>query len=181
MHKVLKNIFTEEQCDSLIETVSSNTLSKKIITNSGEERTRTYLNDKWQYYFTRLLRKDIQEHFDIINQTLIGYDIISFRTMHYPQGALIGRHTDAWMQEDGESNTGLIIQLTDPNFYKGGHLRMWQNDWEGRNELMELDKGDAVLYSYDTPHEVSKIKSGDRWIASIRLLIDDELRKEVLK
>lgn len=68
------------------------------------------------------------------------------------------------MKQDGESNTGLIIQLTDPNFYKGGYLRM-------SNELIELNKGDAVLYSYDTPHEVTKIKSGDRWIASIRLLL----------
>ena len=164
MHKVLKNIFTEQQCDSLIETVSSNTLSEKIISNSGEEMSRAYLNDQWQYFFTRLFRKEIQEHFDIINQTLIDYDIVSFRTMHYPQGALIGRHTDGYMKQDGESNTGLIIQLTDPNCYKGGYLRM-------SNEVMELNKGDAVLYSYDTPHEVTKIKSGDRWIASIRLLL----------
>ncbi len=164
MHKVLKNIFTEQQCDSLIETVSSNTLSEKIISNSGEKMSRAYLNEKWQYFFTRLFRKEIQEHFDIINQSLIDYDIVSFRTMHYPKGASIGRHTDSYMKQDGESNTGLIIQLTEPNVYKGGYLRM-------SNELIELNKGDAVLYSYDTPHEVTKIKSGDRWIASIRLLL----------
>ena len=84
--------------------------------------------------------------------------------MHYPPGAMIGRHTDTYMEQDGVSDTGLIVQLTDSKLYKGGYLRM-------SNEIMELNKGDAVLYSYDTPHEVTKVKQGDRMIASIRMLL----------
>ena len=38
------------------------------------------------------------------------------------------------------------------------------------NEIIELNQGDGVLYSYNTPHEVTKIKTGNRWIASIRML-----------
>ena len=163
MHKIIKNIFSTEQCNNLIEIASGN-LSEKVVTHTGQEISRSYQNEKWKYFFTRLHKTDIQQHFETVDKKLPEYEIISFRTMHYPAGAMIGRHTDSYMKEDGESNTGFIIQLTDPNFYGGGYLRM-------ANELIELDQGDAVLYSYDTPHEVTKIKSGNRWIASIRLLL----------
>ena len=162
MHKIYKNIFTPKQCQNLIQILNSN-ISEHVETNTGEKIIRSYLNEKWQYFFTRFHNTEVKTFIESINKKMSNYDIISFRTIHYPPGAMIGRHTDTYMEQDGKSDTGLIIQLTDPTKYRGGYLRM-------SNELMELDQGDGVLYSYDTPHEVTKIKSGDRWIASVRML-----------
>ena len=162
MHKIFRNIFTNKQCENLKKFLKTD-LSEKIKTNTGAIVTRTYLNEKWQYYFSRLLDSETIEYQNAIYSKIKNYEIVSFRTMHYPPGAMIGRHTDTYMEQDGESDTGLIIQLTEPNSYKDGHLRM-------SNEIIELNQGDGVLYSYNTPHEVTKIKTGNRWIASIRML-----------
>ena len=138
MHKIYKNIFTPKQCQNLIQILNSN-ISEHVETNTGEKIIRSYLNEKWQYFFTRFHNTEVKTFIESINKKMSNYDIISFRTMHYPPGAMIGRHTDTYMEQMS-------------------------------NELMELNQGDGVLYSYDTPHEVTKIKSGDRWIASVRML-----------
>jgi len=163
VHKVIKNILNTSQCDDLISLLNSK-LSDNVVTSTGETVLRTYLNEKWKYFFTRYNSSEVSVFCEAIQKILPDYDIVSFRTMHYPPGAMIGRHTDTYMEQDGVSDTGLIIQLTDTKLYKGGYLRM-------SNEIMELNKGDAVLYSYDTPHEVTKVKHGDRMIASIRMLL----------
>jgi predicted 2-oxoglutarate/Fe(II)-dependent dioxygenase YbiX len=69
------------------------------------------------------------------------------------------------MDEEGETNFGLIVQLNDPNSYKGGFLTI-------ENELIALNVGDGVIYSYDEKHGVKTIKESDRWILNVRMFIE---------
>jgi predicted 2-oxoglutarate/Fe(II)-dependent dioxygenase YbiX len=71
-------------------------------------------------------------------------------------------HCDSWSEIDGESNSGLIVQLNDPRTYKGGYLNI-------EREYIDLNPGDGVHYGYEHLHGVSKIKEAERWILSVRL------------
>ena len=104
-----------------------------------------------------------KKYIDKINNIFTDYTVVSLRTLRYPYKACMGQHTDAPLPEEGNSNAGLIIQLTDPNMYKGGGLFMGK-------ELIELEQGDSALYSYTTPHRVTQILKGVRIICNVRLL-----------
>ncbi len=163
MAQIYKNFLTEDECQEIIDFTSSETLSEKVETITGALITRQYQSPRWGYIFTRIQLDELQKYVDRINDTFTEFSVTSIRTLLYPTGALMGRHNDAALPEEGDSDAGFIIQLTDPDMYKGGHLLM-------ANEVMEMKPGDGVLYRYMTPHMVTKIKSGTRVICNVRLL-----------
>ena len=163
MERIHKNLLTKNECQEIIALISSETLSEKIKTLTGAEITRTYINEQWGYTFTRLGPPEAQKYIDKINNIFPDYTVVSLRTLRYPYKAHMGQHTDAPLPAEGNSNAGLIIQLTDPKMYKGGGLFMG-------NELIELEQGDSALYSYTTPHRVTQILKGIRIVCNVRLL-----------
>ena len=163
MPQVYKNFLAEDECQEIIDFTTKETLSEKVKTTTGAEITRQYQSPRWKYIFTRIQLAELQKYVDKINNTIPSHEVTSIRTLEYPAGALMGRHNDAALPEEGGSDTGFIIQLTHPDLYKGGYLIM-------AKEVMELNQGDAVLYYYATPHRVTKIKNGTRIICNVRLL-----------
>lgn len=162
MPQVYKNFLAEDECQEIIDFTTKETLSEKVKTTTGAEITRQYQSPRWKYIFTRIELAEFQKYVDKINNTIPSHEVTSIRLLEYPVGALMGRHNDAALPEEGESHAGFIIQLTHPDLYTGGYLMM-------ANEVMELNQGDAVLYYYMTPHRVTKIKNGTRIICNVRL------------
>ena len=63
----------------------------------------------------------------------------------------------------------VTVFLSEKDTYTGGELCLWIN---GKEELIKLDPGYAVIYPTGTPHRVKKVESGVRyaiifWIKSI--------------
>ena len=163
MPRTIRNIFSPDICQELIDLTP--TLSDEFTTFSGNAGKRIIVNGKWSPVPFNLHRWTIEEskkYCDILNQALPEYEIVSFRVMNYPPGSFISNHHDAWMPEEGESDSGLIIQLNDPSSYKGGYLTV-------ENQHIPLQVGDGVVYDYSELHGVKTVKESDRWILNVRL------------
>lgn len=154
------NVFSEEICARLIALVKD--ASPEYESFSGKIVDRVTVNVRWSeipFFLYRLSYAESKEFLDLLEPHLDGGVITSFRVMHYPVGSRIGRHTDGWAPEDGESNRGIIVKLNDN--YKGGELIISKT-------LVDANIGDAVFYDYTMPHEVKTIKDGERWVVNVR-------------
>ena len=164
--KVYKNIFTPQICAELINMVP--TLSKNFTTFAGVETTRKLESTRRSdiaFYLNQLSESESQKYCDMIYSHIPNVRATAFRIMHYPTGSCIRDHRDTWAAIDGESNSGLIIQLNDPNSYEGGYLAI-------EREFINLDIGDGVYYGYEDLHGVSTIKESDRWILNVRMFTE---------
>lgn len=161
-YKVFKSVFPREICEELIKSVPE--LSEDYDSFSGEILKRKQINHDWAYNFYRLSRPESEKYSKYILTVLPNVEVASFRVLHYPPGTKLGKHLDGpTLNGDNFSNSGFIVQLNDPRSYLGGHLLMDGN-------LIDLDIGDGVYYSYSVPHEVKLVRKSDRWISNIRLL-----------
>jgi hypothetical protein len=156
--KYFRKILDSKQCKSIIDRIEE--LPQKVESFTGEIVERLHVSPEWNYNFYRLGKNEIIDIIEII-ESKVPFEIVSFRIMHYPTGAKIGRHKDGWHPVDGPSDCGMTIQLSNPDDYVGGEFFM--ND-----KVTSLHQGDGLYYTYDEPHEVKKIRHGERWIASIR-------------
>jgi predicted 2-oxoglutarate/Fe(II)-dependent dioxygenase YbiX len=166
MPRIVRNLLTPEICQELIEKTPA--LTENFVTFTGESGKRKIVNSKWSPVSFNLYRWTIDESLNYcknISEAIPECIIKSFRVINYPPGSFISDHYDAWMDEEGETNFGLIVQLNDPNSYKGGFLTI-------ENELIALNVGDGVIYSYDEKHGVKTIKESDRWILNVRMFIE---------
>lgn len=156
--KYFRNILNSSECKTLIDMLQ--TLPEKVETFAGEIVDRLHVSPEWHYNFYRLGKAEVEDYILTI-ESKIPFDIVSFRIMHYPTGALIGEHKDSWHPIDGPSDCGMTIQLNNPKDYVGGEFLM-------NNTVTHLEEGDGIFYEYHEPHQVKKIRHGERWIVSLR-------------
>ncbi len=102
-----------------------------------------------------------------IKDKLNGYKPEIFRMLKYKRNHYLPKHTDVSKPGDNPTNASLIIQLSNLNDYSGGEMIVG-------NELIELDQGDGVIYSYGEEHEVKKITNGLRFVMNIRMYKDED-------
>ena len=144
------------------------TLSENFTTFAGIESPRIVESTKRSdvpFYLHQLSTVESQKYCDMIYSHIPNVRATAFRIMHYPTGSCIRDHRDTWSDIDGESNSGLIIQLNDPRSYKGGYLAI-------EREFINLDVGDGVYYGYEHLHGVSTVKESDRWILNVRMMTE---------
>jgi hypothetical protein len=142
------------------------TLSENFTSFAGIETLRKLESTRRSevaFYLNQLSEVESQKYCDMIYSHIPDVKATAFRIMHYPTGSCIRDHRDTWGVLDGESNSGLIIQLNDPRSYKGGYLAI-------EREFIDLDVGDGVYYGYEDLHGVTTIKESERWILNVRLL-----------
>jgi predicted 2-oxoglutarate/Fe(II)-dependent dioxygenase YbiX len=164
--KIYRNILSPEICAELIDLVP--TLSEKFTTFAGVESLRKKESNRRSdiaFHLHHFSETESQKYCDIIYSHIPNVKATAFRVMHYPPGSGIRDHYDGYTPIDGESNSGLIIQLNDPRSYKGGYLTM-------EREFIDLSVGDGVYYGYDTLHGVTTIKESNRLILNVRLLTE---------
>lgn len=165
--KIHRNIFTPEICAELIDMVPA--LSDNFTTFTGIETSRKLnLSKRWFHvvsHLTQLSESESQKYCDLIYSHIPNVRVTSFRIIQYPTGSCARDHYDGWYPIDGESNSGLIIQLNDPRSYKGGYLAI-------EREFINLDVGDGVYYGYEHLHGVSTVKESERWILNVRMLTE---------
>lgn len=72
-------------------------------------------------------------------------------------GGYYNTHTDVAQV----GHFSVTIFLSDKDSYDGGELCLWIN---GKEELIKLNPGYAVVYPTGTPHRVTKVTSGVRYV-----------------
>ena len=89
-------------------------------------------------------------------------DLVYARVLKYNHGCAIPKHLDAYAKGNQEpSDISVIIQITDPAAYTGGAMIV-------SGQLIELDLGDMISYTYDVEHEITPIKNGIRYVINLR-------------
>jgi predicted 2-oxoglutarate/Fe(II)-dependent dioxygenase YbiX len=143
-------------------------LSENFTSFAGAETLRKLESTRRSevaFYLNQLSEAESQKYCDMIYTNIPNVRATAFRIMHYPTGSCIREHRDSWAEIDGESNSGLIIQLNDPRSYKGGYLTI-------EKEFVGLDVGDGVYYGYENLHGVTTIKESERWILNVRMFTE---------
>lgn len=164
--KIYRKIFTPDICAELIDMVPA--LSENFTSFAGIETLRKLESTRRSevaFYLNQLSEAESQKYCDMIYTNIPNVRATAFRIMHYPTGSCIREHRDSWAEIDGESNSGLIIQLNDPRSYKGGYLTI-------EKEFVGLDVGDGVYYGYENLHGVTTIKESERWILNVRMFTE---------
>ena len=118
-----------------------------------------------------LLSKFSREEFSFVweeikprieNELECGMDLVYARVLKYNYSCAIPKHLDAYTEGNQEpSDISVIIQITEPSAYKGGEMI-------AGNQLVELELGDMIFYTYDVEHEVKPIKDGIRYVINLR-------------
>jgi hypothetical protein len=89
-------------------------------------------------------------------------ELVYCRILKYGINGYITKHVDGYSeQSQQENNLSVIIQLSDPNNYKGGDLII-------SKELLNLQSGDMLVYTYEHEHEVKRVKEGIRYVINLR-------------
>jgi predicted 2-oxoglutarate/Fe(II)-dependent dioxygenase YbiX len=134
----------------------------RILESTRSSDVKRHYGSTVTFYMHQLSKVESQKYCDLIYSHIPNVTTTAVRIMHYPTGSCMTDHLDGWSEIDGESNSGLIVQLNDPQSYMGGYLNI-------EREFIDLNVGDAVHYGYEHLHGVSKIKESERWILSVRL------------
>lgn len=89
-------------------------------------------------------------------------ELVYCRVLKYGINGHIVKHFDSYASEwQKENDISIIIQLSDPSNYRGGELII-------SKELMDLQPGDMLIYTYEHEHEVKPVKDGLRYVINLR-------------
>jgi hypothetical protein len=101
----------------------------------------------------------------LVNELSSDVELVYCRILKYGLNGHIVKHTDSYFESrQNPSDLSIIIQLSDPNSYKGGQLII-------SKELMDLQQGDMLIYTYEHEHEVKPVKEGIRYVINLRCKI----------
>jgi len=155
-------------------------LSHKAIENVFElyrnSVNSVYIDDHWCDRFAPLLigkamlAKYTPEEFDFVWQevkphinNIVGETkLVYSRIIKYNPGCYIENHVDGVIYTNKQQHDlSVIIAITDSKSYRGGEMIVG-------GELVELDPGDMIFYTYDVPHQIKPVKSGIRYVINLR-------------
>ncbi len=89
-------------------------------------------------------------------------ELVYCRILKYGYNGFIAKHVDSYAEKTQQpTDLSIIIQLSDPASYNGGELIV-------ENQLMGLQPGDMLAYTYEHEHEVKRVKEGIRYVINLR-------------
>lgn len=101
----------------------------------------------------------------LVSALSVNVELVYCRILKYGLNGHIVKHTDNYLESvQNPSDLSIIIQLSDPKEYKGGQLII-------SKELMDLQQGDMLAYTYEHEHEVKPVKDGIRYVINLRCKI----------
>lgn len=155
-------LFSHEECQSLIS--ATGPFSSALVTDENGEPTQTggkrgswklLAADEFEWAFARLAGF-IQRHADY------GFELreieLPIKVQRYTVGDFHDWHVD--LGAHAGRKLGLTVQLSDPDAYEGGDLRLFDPP-SHRSALRE--RGAATCFPSFLPHEVTPVTSGVRF------------------
>lgn len=108
--------------------------------------------------------KNVWDSVEKLAEITVGskLELVYCRVLKYGLNGHIVKHVDAYASKwQKENDISIIIQLSDPGKYRGGELII-------SKELMDLQPGDMLIYTYEHEHEVKPVKDGLRYVINLR-------------
>lgn len=171
------NLFTPEQCQiiTLVGNNPEHSRSAPAQIGNGEQVDSIRQGRiSWigsDCAATQWIFQILQPALEHLNQTYFNYDlqyIEALQYSEYPAGqGFYTAHTDMQYETVGTRKLSFSVQLTDPDLYQGGDLRMQTGDVLPRNQ------GTLVAFPSWAVHEVTPVSQGTRaslvgWIVGPR-------------
>lgn len=144
LYRTLPNIVKLEQNNEIIDRHTIGVIGKFLLSKFSKEEF-AFVWEEVKPVLEQELNSDVE--------------LVYARILKYNAGCLIPRHLDTFTEAN--SDISVIIQITDPATYKGGEMIVG-------NQLMNLEVGDMVFYTYDVEHEVKPVKDGIRYVINLR-------------
>ena len=170
---IWKNLFTPEECDSIIERAYQNEFEDSTVGNpiyGGQKINHDYRKSRIQWMgrdrfddvFDKLWKSTIE-----VNQEYFGFHIDFLPSLQFTeydesyQGEFKHHNDMIWMTEhDRHRKLSCIIHLTDPNEFEGCQLNM---ECESQDfPLKDTDRGTVVWFHALATHWVTPITKGRR-------------------
>jgi PKHD-type hydroxylase len=157
------NAFSKEECQTIINIAKDKGLVKG--TTMGESDVRDskiswlYPVDKMEFVFRRVT--DIVLN---LNEKYFKFDLFGlnegfqFTNYESPSGKY-GKHIDRAINTSVRK-LSISIQLTNPEDYEGGELKLYDGEEEGT--VMDKAQGTLILFPSYVLHEVMPITKGER-------------------
>lgn len=164
MKVVLKKVISQEIIDEVWD-IYKNTTNTVEIDGYVDDRHRSgqlgvfLLSDYTKEEFKNVWATVKQQ----LSETLkCDVELVYCRVLKYGLNGYITKHVDGYSEKyQQENNLSVIIQLSEPDNYKGGELII-------SKELMDLQPGDLLAYTYEHEHEVKPVKAGVRYVINLR-------------
>ena len=158
------NAFSKEECQTIINIAKDKGLIKG--TTIGESNVRDskiswlYPADKMDWVFRRVT--DITLN---LNERFFKFDLFGlnegfqFTNYEAPSGKY-GKHIDRGMNMSVRK-LSISIQLTNPEEYEGGELKLYVGDDDKAN-VMDKTQGTLIIFPSYVLHEVMPVTKGER-------------------
>jgi PKHD-type hydroxylase len=163
-YALMKNAFSKEECQKIINIAKDKGLVKG--TTIGESDVRDskiswlYPVDKMDWVFRRVT--DITLN---LNERFFKFDLFGlnegfqFTNYQAPSGKY-GKHVDRAINSTVRK-LSISIQLTNPEDYEGGELKLYDGDDDTAN-VMDKAQGTLILFPSYVLHEVMPVTKGER-------------------
>ena len=170
---VWENLFTDEECDSIVAFGELGEFMKARIGDAGVGEEDNSIRDTditWlepdgdtSWIFDRVANLVAKVNYDKFQLDLRRFDGFQFSV--YNEDGHYNWHIDTQLlpREDGSyRKLSLSIMLTDPEEYEGGELLLSTWGTEESPEKFKLKKGTVVLFYSYIPHTVLPVTKGKR-------------------
>jgi PKHD-type hydroxylase len=157
------NAFSKEECQTIINIAKNKGLIKGKTNGESDVRNSKiswlYPVDDMDWVFRRVT--DIITN---LNERFFKFDLFGlnegfqFTNYEAPSGKY-GKHVDRAINIPVRK-LSVSIQLTDPNEYEGGELKLYDGEEEGN--IMSKEQGTLILFPSYVLHEVMPITKGER-------------------
>tara|TARA_B100000900_G_C20588850_1_gene720789 strand:+ start:234 stop:719 length:486 start_codon:yes stop_codon:yes gene_type:complete len=111
------------------------------------------------FLVSKFSNEEFESSWATIRTALPKCNLIEARILKYSTGSHIPPHQDSHERES--SDLSVILQLNHPDDYKGGDMMI-------DGQLVEMNQGDMVYYTYDVKHGVMPVKNGSRYVVNLR-------------
>jgi len=159
-----KSILNQSQIDQLFELYKN---CNNCIDLDGVPQDRHMASTVGHFMLTEFSTDEIEFIWNSVKpkleaETGVPVDLVYARLLKYNKTCFIPNHTDSYDNRfQKENDLSVIIQLNSADKYTGGTMIV-------SKQLIELEPGDSVFYTYEHEHQVTPIKQGIRYVLNLR-------------
>ena len=158
------NAFTKKECKEIIK-IGKQTSFIEGRTRSGVTKHRlSKINWMYPSHETQWIFRRLTDYLVDLNKQFFKFDLFGFIeglqfTCYKAPDNFYTKHTDLFMNGPVRK-LSMSLQLTDPNEYKGGDLRLHLAD---EPTILAKDQGKLYVFPSYTLHEVTSVTKGTRY------------------
>lgn len=164
MKIVVKNVLSHQLIDEVWELYRNTT---NVIEIDGNRVDRHASGRNGVFLLSKYTKEEFKNIWEAVKDRILESlsceaELVYCRVLKYGYNGFIAKHIDSYAEKTQQpTDLSIIIQLSDPTSYKGGELIV-------ENQLMDLQQGDMLAYTYEHEHEVRRVKDGIRYVINLR-------------